>query len=75
MLYAGLPKDREPGRPGAIAFRNQIDRDGLTLSVKLAGIVPEINTLPPKPRRIGHWVWMIMMVAALLVAIGRAVFG
>ena len=30
VLYAGLPKDREPGRPGAIAFRNQIDRDGLT---------------------------------------------
>jgi hypothetical protein len=37
--------------------------------------MPEINTLPPKPRAVGHWAWMIMMVLAMLAAIGRAVFG
>ena len=42
---------------------------------KLTAIMPEINTLSPKPRRVLGWVWMIMMVTALLAAIGRAVFG
>jgi hypothetical protein len=37
--------------------------------------MPEMNTLSPKPRKVGYWAWMIMMVLALLVAIGRAVFG
>jgi hypothetical protein len=45
------------------------------LDGKLGAIMPEINTLPPKPRTVGHWAWMIMMVLALLTAIGRAVFG
>ena len=45
------------------------------LGGKLGAIMPEINTLPPKPRAVGHWAWMIMMVLAMLAAIGRAVFG
>ena len=55
--------------------------DGLLLTLhrrvsdKLMAIMPESNTLSPKPRRVLSWVWMIMMVTALLAAIGRAVFG
>jgi len=41
---------------------------------KLWAIMPEINTLPPKPRKILGWAWMFMMVTALLAAIGRALF-
>jgi hypothetical protein len=35
----------------------------------------ESNTLRSGPRKIMQWTWMVMMVTALIVAVGKAIFG
>lgn len=37
--------------------------------------IMEGNTLPPKPRKVMNGVWLFVLVSALLIAVGRAIFG